>query len=354
MSCCKQADHRSGDGIPVRPVAVWLVLAASWCAAADRVPPRPIPKDDLPGDLAARKPPAGLVADKAKQAPVDRRTKRRIRLGRRLFFDPLLSKDRSLACASCHDPAHGFSDPRPVSIGIGGARGTRNAPSLFNVALGRTFFWDGRAASLEEQAKGPIENPRELGTRLVDVVARLKASPDYTAAFAESFADGVTADNLAKAIASFERVLLLGNSRVDRFRGGEATALTSAQRQGLWIFESRGRCWRCHSGGNFTDERFHNTGVGADRPDPDPGRMAVTKRLADRGRFKTPTLRGVARTAPYMHDGRTKTLRAVAEFYNKGGVGNARLDPIIGPLGLSEKELGFLVEFLKALDGQWP
>jgi len=320
--------------------------------AEDRKPAA-IPRDTLPADLARRRSPAGLKRAMT-TGPVDQRTIDRVALGRRLFFDPILSGDRSLACASCHDPAHGFADSRPLSIGINKARGERNAPSLFNVAMGQSFFWDGRARSLEDQVRFPVENPRELGAKFVEVVARLQADPGYAAAFDTAFVDGVTADNVARSIADFERTLLLGNSRVDRFRGGNADVLTDAQRQGLWLYESRGRCWRCHSGANFTDERFHNSGVGSGRGTPDPGRMAVSKRPSDRGRFKTPTLRGVSRTAPYMHDGSVKTLREVVEFYNRGGIKNPQLDPLMQPLKLDEKEVGFLVEFLKALDGEWP
>jgi len=336
-------------------VTVALVVVTTWVSAAVGADPKPraIPADTLPADLARRKPPVGLKLPPAAD-PVDRRTIQRVALGRRLFFDRILSRDRTLACASCHDPAHGFADPRPLSIGIDKALGQRNAPSLFNVAMGRLFFWDGRAGSLEDQVRFPIESPRELGSKLTQVVARLKADPGYASAFDRTFTDGVTAGNVARSLADFERTLLLGNSRIDRFRAGNVDVLGDAQRQGLWLYESRGRCWRCHSGANFSDERFHNTGVGSRCETPDPGRMAVSSLASDRGRFKTPTLRGVGRTAPYMHDGSVKTLKEVVEFYNRGGVKNPQLDPLMRPLKLDKQEIGFLVEFLKALDGQWP
>ena len=336
-------------------VIVVLVVVAGGVAGVTGADPKPrvIPADTLPADLARRKPPAGLKLAAA-SVPVDQRTIDRVALGRRLFFDRILSRDRSLACASCHDPAHGFADPRPLSVGIDKALGQRNAPSLFNVAMGQRFFWDGRASSLEEQVRFPIENPRELGSKLTEVVAWLKADAGYVSEFGRTFPDGVTAANVDRSIADFERTLLLGNSRVDQFRAGKADVLTDAQRQGLWLYESRGRCWWCHSGANFTDERFHNTGVGSRQANPDAGRMSVSRRVSDRGRFKTPTLRGVGRTAPYMHDGSVKTLKEVVEFYNRGGVKNPQLDPLMRPLELDKKEVGFLVEFLKALDGQWP
>jgi len=343
-------------------VYILLVLASGCLGRAEMLrgalaaPPARkslIPPDTLPGNLLTRRRPGGLKL-KARQKAPSAKERARVALGRRLFFDPILSRDRSLACASCHDPRHGFADPRPVSAGVGGARGLRNAPSLFNVALGRSFFWDGRARSLEEQVRFPIENPRELGETLDNVLSRLRGNATYRQAFAEAFEDGVTADNLARSVADFERTLLLGDSEVDRFRAGQADALTDAARQGLWLFESKGRCWRCHAGPNFTDERFHNTGVGALLSKPDPGRRGVTRRESDRGRFKTPTLRGVGRTAPYMHNGRIKTLREVVEFYNRGGGKGPQLDPLMRPLELDKQEIGFLVEFLKALDGQWP
>jgi cytochrome c peroxidase len=159
----------------------------------------------------------------------------------------------------------------------------------------------------------------------------------------------VTAANLARALASFERVLLTGDTRVDRFRAGRVQALTDRERHGLWLFESRGRCWRCHSGPNFTDEAYHNTGVGWGKAPADPGRHAVTGQEADRGRFKTPTLRGLRSTAPYMHDGSMATLDEVVAFYNRGGGPNQHLDPAIVPLGLSKEDVQDLVAFLEAL-----
>jgi cytochrome c peroxidase len=187
-----------------------------------------------------------------------------------------------------------------------------------------------------------------MGANLADVLDRLRAHRGYRTGFADTFADGVSAANLAKALASFQRVLLRGDSRVDRFRHqADHAALNAAERRGLWLYESKGRCWRCHGGANFTDERFHNTGVSWGKADL--GRYAVTRRDADRGKFKTPTLRGVALTAPYMHDGSIATLRAVVEFYNAGGGKNPHLDEAIAPLGLSKEEVADLVAFLEAL-----
>ena len=179
---------------------------------------------------------------------------------------------------------------------------------------------------------------------------RLRADAAYKMRFAAAFDDGVTAANLAKALAGFERVLLRGDSPVDKFRlRGEHGAMSAAERHGLWLYESRGQCWRCHGGPNFTDEGYHNTGVGWGGPAADAGRQAVTRDETDRGKFKTPTLRGVRLRAPYMHDGSVKTLEDVVEFYNRGGVANPHLDPAVRPLNLTKDELLDLVAFLKSL-----
>jgi cytochrome c peroxidase len=192
----------------------------------------------------------------------------------------------------------------------------------------------------------------EMGGSIEGAVQRLRAQQEYPDFFRSAFADGVTADNLAKSLASFERVLLSGNSRVDRFRSGEVRALSDSERHGLWLYESRGGCWRCHSGPNFSDESFHNTGVSWGQAPIELGRFTITGKVSDRGRFKTPTLRNVALTAPYMHDGSVATLEDVVDFYNRGGGKNPHLDAIIAPLGLSAEEKKDLVAFLKALTGE--
>jgi cytochrome c peroxidase len=321
-----------------------LVVAA----AGEGAKPPPLPKDTLPVRLALDAVPLGLERERT-IPPDNPLTEAKVQLGRRLFFDPILSADGTVACASCHRPEHGFASPDPVPAGVRGKRGRRNAPSLLNRAYAKTLFWDGRETALEAQALKPIEDPHEMGARVADVVRRLQNHPDYPALFQAAFPDGVTADNLARAIASFERVLLTGNSKIDRFRAGEVSVLNEVERHGLWLFESRGQCWRCHSGRNFTDEQFHNTGVSWGREPLDLGRSEVTRRDEDRGRFKTPSLRGVALTPPYMHDGSLATLEEVVAFYNRGGGKNPHLDPAMAPLGLSKDEEASLVAFLKAL-----
>ena len=310
----------------------------------------PVPPDTLPDELEIEWeflfPGTSRVAHD--DNPV---TLAKVELGRRLFFDPILSDDGTVACASCHDPRHGFASPDPLAVGIRGQHGRRNSPTLLNVSLGRSFFWDGRSQSLEDQVLQPISNPLELGSQPEDVVKRLSEHDEYPLLFAAAFDEPLSPRTLAQALASFQRVLASSESAVDRFEAGEVTALSTAAKQGLWLFESRARCWMCHSGANLTDGDLHNTGVSWGAQPPDFGLFETTEIPNDHGRFKTPTLREVARTAPYMHDGSLATLEEVVDYYNKGGQPNAHLDPIIQPLQLSEEDKHNLVEFLRALNG---
>jgi cytochrome c peroxidase len=329
---------------------VLALLMASIAAAGLRepAPPPPLPKDTLPPKLIVEKLPQGLDAQPV--VPADNpQTEAKAQLGRTLFFDPRLSADKTIACASCHDPGHGFAGKEPKAIGIRGKQGRRNAPSLFNRAFGTAFFWDGRESSLEVQALKPIEDPAEMGATVPEIVARLQEDQDYVKRFKEVFPDGVTGPNIGKAIAAFERTLLLGNSRIDKFVAAERADISVSEKQGLWLFESRGGCWRCHSGRNFSDEQFHNTGVSWGKEPLDLGRFEVTKKEEDKGKFKTPTLRGVAHSAPYMHDGSLATLEDVVELYSKGGGKNPNLERTLAPLNLTKDEAQNLVDFLKAL-----
>ncbi len=305
-------------------------------------------KDTLPTTIVGGENSVGLEAfqdDFASRQLDDQQTA----LGRRLFFDSLLSKDRSVSCATCHQPEYAMASADVVAVGIGGAKGTRNSPSLWNVSFSNHFFWDGRAKSLEDQALQPIENPIEMGTTVETVLARLKEDPGYSREFKTAFDDGLTRGNLAKALASFQRTLLAGNSLADRFRLGDRTLLNRDERRGFWLFESKAGCWKCHRGGNYSDDEFHNTGIAAKQSTPDLGRLDVTKSPDDRGAFKTPSLRNVELTAPYMHDGSLSTLEQVVRFYNEGGHPNAHLDSKVQPLKLKEEELNSLVSFLKTL-----
>jgi cytochrome c peroxidase len=323
---------------------VIAVFAAAVAIAADG--PAPIPKDTLPPDLTFDQIPLGLPAlPVSKDNPL---SPEKVALGRKLFFDPILSGDKTVACASCHHPDKAFGGGEAVSTGIHGQLTKRKAPSLLNRAFGTAFFWDGRAKSLEEQALKPIEDPTEMGAKLPDVIARLSADKDYAGLFAKAFpGEPVSTETLAKAIASFERVLLRGDAPVDKFqKKGQRSALTEEEIHGFWLFDSKARCWRCHGGANFTDESFRNTGVSWGKDD---GRFAVTKAQEDRGRFKVPTLRGIGAGGPFMHDGSLKTLTDVVDYYDKGGAKNANLDPAMKPLELTETEKKALVAFLKTL-----
>jgi len=331
----------------VRALLPALIVAATAAILFADAPP-PIPVDTLPKNMPIDTAPLGLDAPRKSKDNVP--TPDRVALGRKLFFDPILSEDSTVACASCHQPNHGFASADGLPRGIRGQLLHRKAPTLFNRDYGKAFFWDGRATTLEEQALMPIANPEEMGSSVVSALKRLVANTEYKSKFETVFDDGLTEKNLGKAIAAFERTLRRGDRGVDRFHdNGNREGMTAEERHGLWLYESKANCWRCHVGSNFSDEKFHNTGVSWAKEPLDLGRFAVTKNDADRGRFKTPTLRGVALTAPYMHDGSLKTLEEVVEFYNRGGRANPNLDQLIQPLNLSKEEIDDLVVFLKSL-----
>lgn len=276
-----------------------------------------------------------------------------ISLGRRLFFDPILSRDSSLACSSCHQPQRGFTDGRRVSVGVFGRQGTRNVPAILNRGYGRSFFWDGRIGSLEEQVLQPIRALDEMDLTLEDAVVRVSNDPGYSHRFRSTFSRQVNMEDIARALASYVRTIQAGASRFDRLVGGDASAMTEVERQGLALFQGKARCDRCHVGTNLTDEGFHNTGVAwSEGRLQDLGRFVVSGVERDSGAFKTPTLREVERTAPYMHDGSLATLEEVVDFYDRGGNANPYLDPILRPLNLSPVEKEALVAFLRALTGQ--
>ena len=280
-------------------------------------------------------------------------TSEKIALGRKLFFEPILSRDRTLSCATCHDPKLGFTDDKPVAIGIAGKKGTRRSPRLINRGYGKLFFWDGRAASLEEQVLQPIQSPIEMAMTLEEVEARLRAEADYVAGFQNAFGRPPDADALQQALASYVRSIVSGNSPYDRYVAGQTEALSAAQRRGLDVFRGKGNCAVCHLGPNLTDEEFHNTGVGwKDGASEDAGRAQVTGSAADTGAFKTPTLREVASAGPYMHDGSLATLADVIEFYDRGGERNRHLSMEMQALDLSAPEKADLLNFLKALSGE--
>ncbi|TWU00681.1 Cytochrome c551 peroxidase precursor [Botrimarina colliarenosi] len=351
-------------------------------------------RPELPLGLAAGA--ADLQAIDPPGAGANPLTRAKIELGRQLFFDPRLSRDGTVSCASCHAPEYGYAFPTQFGVGVAGQQGRRNSPTAANRVLSGAQFWDGRAASLEEQAIGPMVNPIEMGFTHGAVVEMLRHVEGYVLQFKKVFpGEGLTIENAGRAIASFERALVSGPSAWDiaerrrqlrnagveddpelaaELAGLEAQAvaqpLSDAARRGATLFfGERTGCTLCHAGANYSDESYHNLGVGmqrlagrnADEPIPaeledelDWGRYLVTKDEADRGAFKTPGLRNVAETGPYMHDGSQATLDEVVAWYVKGGEANPFLSPLLEPLDLTATEQAQLVAFLKALRGDWP
>lgn len=281
-------------------------------------------------------------------------TEEKVALGAQLFFDPRLSADDTISCATCHDPETAWANHNAVDVGIGGQQGDRNSGTILDAAYMDFQFWDGRATSLEEQALGPIHNPVEMGETLENVVRKLNAIEGYRAHFAAVFGTDATTDGIARAIAAFERTVLSGPSPFDRYMEGDKTAISPSAIRGLRVFNGKARCRTCHTGPMFSDQSFHNIGVGMNRPQPDIGREAVTNDPKDRGKFKTPSLRNAALTWPYMHDGSERTLADVVELYDRGGVPNPTLDIFISPLELSDGEKQDLVAFMESLTGTMP
>ena len=315
-------------------------------------------------------------------------TRAKIELGRQLYFDTRLSVDNTVSCASCHHPQEGFGRHTPVGIGIERLTGGRNSPVSYNRILSDAQFWDGRAASLEDQAVGPIANPIEMGNTHEACVGTLNEIPGYVAQFNAIFPDsGLTIDNVGKAIAAFERVIVTGPTPFDYqealkpFADLEAEDLEemkeddpetwskyqelmagasehpmseSAQRGMALFFSKEVGCSNCHVGANLTDEKYHNLGIGMDAAKPDLGRYEVTKDEKDKGAFKTPTIRNVALSAPYMHDGSLSTLEEVMDHYIKGGTKNPWLSDKMTPLKINNQQKNDLVEFMRSVTGSFP
>jgi cytochrome c peroxidase len=330
-----RATAQSSAGVPVLPVGKTIQIKAPL-----GLPIVPIPADNPPT--------ADTVA-----------------LGRRLYYDPQLSVDGTISCASCHAPQFAFSDEHPASIGVGKKTGTRHSPTVINSAYNTVQFWDGRAPSLEEQAKGPIANPVEMAHSLDGVVKRLQADPAYVVLFKKAWGtDQINIDMVAKSIASFERTVIAGNSPFDRYYyGHDQKALSPAARRGLKIFTDpkKADCAACHTIGKtsalFTDNKFHNLGVGADLRGNlnDVGRFSQTKKDEDMGCFKTPTLRNLAHRAPFMHDGSFPTVKDALAHYIGGGNKNDHLDKQIHALDfLTFDERDDLLQFLDSLNGKLP
>ena len=300
--------------------------------------------------------PLGLD-DEAFKIPKDNlMTKEKVELGRLLFFDKRLSANNTIACASCHIPALAFTDGQSVSTGINNQQGGRSAPTAINRGFSEAQFWDGRAATLEDQSIGPFANLIEHGFVSHDqLIAKINSIQGYKKLFSDIYGiNNLTKENVGRAIATFQRTLISGNSPFDRFDyNGDQDAISESAKRGKKLFFDKARCNLCHMGTNFSDEKFHNIGIGWDESDTlDLGRYRVSKNEKDLGAFKTPTLREISITAPYMHDGRFATLEDVVAHYNKGGVKNPFLDNQIIPLKLSEGEIKDLVAMLRSLEGE--
>jgi len=277
-------------------------------------------------------------------------TVEKVELGRKLFFDTLLSVDQTMSCATCHDPEKGWSNGEQFALGTNGLPGKRNVPTIVNAAYYRSLFWDGRSGSLEGQALGPIMNAGEMAMpSRQELVDRLAGHDEYPAMFAQAFADGLTANNVARAIACYERTIVAGNSPYDRYVAGDESAMSESAVRGMKLFldKRKSKCVICHEPPTFTAMFYHNLGVGMDQDQPDYGRFEVTKLESNKGKFKVPTVRDVKDTAPYMHDGSIATLEEVVEFYDKGGIPNRYLsEEMRGKLNLTKQEKQDLVTFM--------
>jgi cytochrome c peroxidase len=293
--------------------------------------------------------PAGFAGSITERAPADNQlTEARALLGKRLFYDPKLSRTSDIACATCHEQELAFAEAKAVSTGVEGRTGNRNAPALVNLSWGESFFWDGRTLTLEEQAGKPIENPDEMDLPIADAVARVAADQSYVSAFLAAYEEPPSELTLRNALASFIRTLVSANSPYDRHLRGDDSAFDPAARRGEEVFLSeRSGCFHCHPVGMLTNEGLFNNGTYAGGADT--GRQLITGRSGDTGKFKVPGLRNVALTAPYMHDGSVATLEAVIDQYDRGGSGDPTTDPQIVPLSLTAQEKADLLAFLHSL-----
>lgn len=330
----------SGRAVGKRFVGVALALMISLSYA------RTAPDDQMSVPMGL--PPVPYPADNPS-------TPAKVALGEKLFFETGFSSDHTVSCAACHKPDVFFADQVALSKGIGGHNGDHNSVSILNAAYATHLLWDGRSITLEDQVQYPVTHPREMANSKAGVVKFLAGEPSYRPLFREAFGDeAVSWDRVTKALASFERTLLTGNSAFDRYQSGERAALSPAAKRGFELFRGVAGCIQCHAYSQarpfFSDFDFHNTGVNWGRSS-DLGRYEITKAREDKGAFRTPSLRNVAATAPYMHDGGMSSLREVIDFYSGGGTRNPFLDEKIKPLNFSEGEKADLIAFLESLTG---
>src|SRR5699024_10447415 len=269
-------------------------------------------------------------------------------LGKTLFFDPRLSGNNKLSCVTCHSPDLGYSDGQPLFSGFEGVEGPRHSPTIINTGYYTSFFWDGRADSLEEQALGPISSPIEMNMDLDELVGKLSDIEGYPEMFADTFGEDITIDNIAKALAAFQRTIVIDDTRFNRFLEGDYDAMTEHEIDGMELFVGDARCISCHNGQNFSDNKFHNIGIESD----DKGRKEITGFNADDGVFRTPGLYGIKHHPPYMHDGSLETLEEVIDYYDRGGDNHPNKSPIVKELNLSDAEKDALLAFLNVLSGE--
>ncbi len=334
-------------------------------ATAEKTPAEPVTEEKAAENKAPEKPAAVLGEPLAVKVPLglpplpvpadNPMTVEKVALGRQLYFDPRVSKDGTVSCATCHDPKMGWAERTPTSSGINKQLGGRNAPTVINAAYATSQFWDGRAATLEEQATGPVENPIEMGHSMVSVVEQFNKIPGYREQFQKVFGTGVTKEGFAKAVAAFERTVLSGDSAYDRYQAGDKKALTEEQQQGLKLFEEH--CTTCHAPPLFSNYRFMNAGIGMDKPKPDEGRKDVTHEESDLGKFRVPALRDVADTPPYFHDGSAATLEDAVAIMAAGGKDNPKLSPqmrVLREAKIGADDQKKIVAFLRGLTGKYP
>ncbi|MBN2328934.1 MAG: c-type cytochrome [Candidatus Omnitrophica bacterium] len=283
-------------------------------------------------------------------------TVEKVELGKMLYFDKRLSKDKTLSCATCHIPEHGYAEPRETSLGIKSQLGPINAPPVINSAYATSMFWDGRMKTLEQQAAGPVDNPIEMGHDIEEVAKEINAIPEYQKRFEDVFGQPADKDTITKAIAAFERTLLAGNSPFDRYQNGDENAISAEAKEGWQLFQQK-LCATCHQPPVFSNWGFYNAGVEVvDGKIPD-GRFIFTKSPTDKGSYRVPHLRNLKNTSPYLHDGSAKTIEEAVRFMAKGGIDNANLNPLFRAIKaqkITDDQIKKITAFLESLTGEYP
>ena len=345
--------HRSANVVqPIRHVLVMATATLIGAMGAAHAGPQDRALHGVPAPGAGDK---VWALGKAPDAADNPMTPAKVELGRALFFDPRLSGNGTVSCASCHNPALGWSDGLKTGVGINGTALGRATPTIINVAYNTQFMWDGRKKSLEDQALGPMKTPEEMRTDFSAAVHLLNSVEGYVAMFSKAFpGEAIGEETIAKAIAAFERTVVSKDSRFDRWLSGDIKALSAQEYRGYQVFKDpdRGNCSKCHSGANFTDNGYHNIGLKPVDGKADEGRFKIKAVASMKGAFKTPTLRDIGLTAPYFHDGSAATLMEVVEHYNRGGDDKSNLSKDIRPLNLTSVEKDDLVAFMMALNGR--